>query len=168
MSVLLSVSESPHGVSLDAISLNSNKNFSSYLMWTDRRTDDGELNSSPSSLREAGNKNRTICQCCGQSWKWHVLEQTCDGLDRLCKLRRVWLKHLKSCLNVNMALCQTHCRQVPVFSRLSKNHVMLNSQLEPSALFHGQEVRPRRQKRHTQVGACVFPPFQISRGQKLT
>ncbi len=23
-----------------------------------------------------------------------------------------------------MALCQTHCRQVPVFSRLSKNHML--------------------------------------------
>ncbi len=46
--------------SRSAISLNSNKNFSSYLMWTDGRTDgrtdNGEFNSSPFSLREAGNK----------------------------------------------------------------------------------------------------------------
>ncbi len=59
MAVLLSVSESPHGVSLDAISLNSDKNVLSYLMRTDGRTDDGEFNSSPSSLREAGNNNRS-------------------------------------------------------------------------------------------------------------
>ena len=39
MAVLLSVSESPHGVSLDAISLNSDKNFLSYLMRTDGQTD---------------------------------------------------------------------------------------------------------------------------------
>ncbi len=32
----------------------------------------------------------------------HVLEQTCDGLSRLCEYRRVQLKHWKSWLNVNL------------------------------------------------------------------
>ena len=39
-------------------------------------------------------------------------------------IRRVRLKTLKNCLNVKLALCQTHCRQVPVFSRLSGNHLI--------------------------------------------
>ncbi len=29
---------------------------------------------------------------------------------------------LKVVLNISLALCQTHCKQVPVFSRLSKSH----------------------------------------------
>ena len=68
----------------------------------------------------------------------HVLEQTCDGLGRLFKIRRVWLKHWKSCLNVSLALCQTHCRKVPVFSRLSRNHLIMWCYHTPQFLPTGQ------------------------------
>ncbi len=64
MGVLRAVSESPHGTSLGVILFNSNKNYLSYLRRTDGRTDgrtdDGEFNSPPFSLREAGDKNSTI------------------------------------------------------------------------------------------------------------
>ncbi len=109
MSVLLSVSESPYGVSLDAISLNSNKNFSSYLMWTDGRTDYGEFNSSPSSLREAGNKKFSqgctpsprsdprICHCLRQPGQkcW----QKSDPMLPVYKQRKTirWYSYTQTC-----------------------------------------------------------------------
>ena len=62
--------------------------------------------------------------CCGKSWKWHVLKTDLWWVRLTALVRRVWLKTLKSCLNVRLALCQTHCRQVPVFSRLSKEHAI--------------------------------------------
>ncbi len=79
--------------------------------------------------------------CCGLSWKWHkFLGQTCDGSSWLCKLSGFGLAlgrprivinlvcllgsgrpaDCKSVhLSINLALCQTHCKQVPKFSRLS-------------------------------------------------
>ena len=51
-------------------------------------------------------------------------------------VRRVWLKTLKSSLNEILALCQTHCR--PVFSRLSKNNVILHT-------YHTRQLLPTGQ-----------------------
>ncbi len=63
MAALPAVTESPHEASLGVILFNSNENYLSYLRRTDGRTngrtDDGEFNSPPSSLREAGDKNYT-------------------------------------------------------------------------------------------------------------
>ncbi len=46
-----------------------------------------------------------------------------------CLYYAALVKHQKGCLNVNLALCQTHCRQVPVFSRLSKYHMIMWSKI---------------------------------------
>ncbi len=47
-----------------------------------------------------------------------------NGFRRLYKL--CGLKRQKSCLNVSLALCQTHCRQVPVFPPFSKYHMIMH------------------------------------------
>ncbi len=60
--------------------------------------------------------------CCGQPWKWHMFwKRTCDGLCRLQVLCGFSWNTKKVVLNVSLALCQTHCKQVPVLSRLSKS-----------------------------------------------
>ncbi len=43
----------------------------------------------------------------------HVLKTDLWWVRLTALVRRVWLKTLKICLNVKLALCQTHCRQVP-------------------------------------------------------
>ncbi len=50
----------------------------------------------------------------------HVLERTCDGLGRLCRFRRVWLKHC-SYLQVNMGCALAFLFQVRSLNNPAKD-----------------------------------------------
>ncbi len=75
-------------------------------------------------------------------------KQTWDGFSRVHVLCGFSWNTRKVVSNVNLALCQTHCKQVPVFSRLSKYHVITWSESINHSRRHifGARMRQWRQK----------------------
>ncbi len=51
------------------------------------------------------------------------LDQVCDGCDRHALCVRVWIESFTDHLNIISGLCQTHCKQVPEFSRHFYNYM---------------------------------------------
>ncbi len=60
----------------------------------------------------------------------------------------------------SLTLCQTHCKQVPVFSRLSNSHLITWSKLTNHSHRHnfGTKTRPKAVKEDHHIGklSCVY------------
>ena len=84
----------------------------------------------------------------------HVLETDLWWVRLTALITRVWLKTLEGCLGVRLALCQTHCKQVPVFFRISGNHVITWSKLANHSHWHFTHVSYPQFLHTVQYGLC--------------
>ncbi len=87
-------------------------------------------------LRPSGPHKLSMCDLVLYGWKAREEMIVCNTfIFYVTGFRLYWIRYLKSHLNINLALCQTHCKQVPVFSRLSDVY-LCHRPRQPIKSFH--------------------------------